>query len=274
VIAQAMAANLGRQVIVVNRGGGGGVIAAETAAKATPDGYTLLYFGSNVWMLPFLRSNVPYDPVRDLAPVTLAVSSPIIIVAHPALAADSVRDLIALARAKPKMLNYARASAGGPTHLAAELFKSMAGVEITAVPYKGSGPGMTALMGGEVQLAFGVPSGVLPHIKAGRLKALAVTSPLPSALLPGLPTVAATGLPGYEAASIAGFFAPAKTPPALVARLNHELVTVLKRADIRERFFSAGEEAVGSTPAEFAARVKSDMERLGKLIRDIGIRDE
>ncbi|MCC6532466.1 MAG: tripartite tricarboxylate transporter substrate binding protein [Burkholderiales bacterium] len=272
VLSQVLSTTLGKQVVVVNRGGGGGVIAAEIVAKATPDGYTLLYFGSNIWMLPFLRGNLPYDPIRDFTPVTLVVTSPIIVVAHPGLPVESVKDLIALAKAKPGALNYARASAGGPTHLAAELFNTMAGIRITSVPYKGAGPGLTAVMAGELQLAFGLPSGVLPHIKSGRLKALAVTSAQPSALLPGLPTVAATGLPGYEASAVAGVFAPARVPPAIVARLNQELVAALRRPEVRERFLNVGEEAVGSTQAEFGARVKSDMSRLGKLIKDAGIR--
>jgi tripartite-type tricarboxylate transporter receptor subunit TctC len=273
-IAQGLSSNFAQQVIVTNRGAAGGVIAAETVAKAPPDGYALLFYGSNIWLLPFLRSKVPYDPVRDFSPVTLAVRAPIILVTHPSIPAASVEELIALAKASPGRLNYGSGATGSASQIATELFKSMAGVDIAKISYKGNGPALNALIAGEVQLAFATPGSVASHIKSGRLKALAVTSARPSALVPGLPTVAASGLPGYEAASIVGVFAPAKTPPALINRINREFVRVINRADVTEKFFNVGVETVGSSPEEFAATVKSEMARLGAVIRNAGIHDE
>jgi len=271
VMTPALSSGLGQQVIVDNRGGAGGVIAADIVAKASPDGYTLLYYSNGIWTLPLLQK-VPYDFVRDFTPVTLAASSPNILVVHPSLPVNSVAELIALAKAKPGTLNYASGGRGAPTHLAAELFKSMAGVDIVHIPYKGSGPALISLIGGHEQLMFTVAVGGLVHVKAGRLKPLAVTSAKPSALLPGLPTVAASGLPGYESVSIQGLFAPAKTPAAVVQRLQHQVVRVVARAEVKEKFFNAGTEVVGSTPAEFAAAVQADMTAMAKVIQAAGIR--
>src|SRR5258706_2989392 len=194
-IGQGWAAMWGRQVVVDNRGGG--TIAGEIVAHAAADGYTLLYYGSTFWLLPLMRKQMPYDVALDFAPVTLAVATPAVLVVHPAVAARSVRELIALAKARPGQLNYASAAAGTATHLAAELFKSMTGGDFVRVPYKGTGAALNDLLGGQTQLMFAVAASVVPHVKAGRLRALGVTGAQPSAALPDLPTIAAAGVPGF-----------------------------------------------------------------------------
>lgn len=270
VIAQGLAGGLGQQVVVDNRG----ILAGAIVAKAPPDGYTLIAYGSPLWLAPFLQDAVSYDPVKDFAPISLTASTPNILVVHPSVPAKSVKELIALAKSKPGELNYGSGSKGSSTQIAAGLFEAMAGVRMVRVPYKGSGPALTALIGGQIQLMFPAASSVAPHLSSGRLRALAITSAQPSALGPGLPTVAASGLPGYESLSIYGMFAPAKTPAALIKRLNGEIVRVLNRTDVRQKLFSSGVEAVGSSPEQLAHTVKSEMVRLGKVIKDAAIRAE
>ncbi len=271
-LANGLSGALGEQVVVDGREGG--VIAAEIAAHAAPDGYTLHLNGSALWLLPFMRRNVPYDAVRDFAPISLAVSTPNILVVHPSVPVKSVRDLIALAKARPGELNYASGNAGTSNHLAAELFKSMAGVNITRIPYKGGAPAINDLVAGQVQLMFGASLAVAQHVQSGRLRALAVTSAKPSALAPGLPTVAEAGVPGYASVAIFGVLAPAKTLPALIERLNREIVGVLHQPTVKERLFNAGSEVVASTPQAFDAAIKAEIATLGKLIKDAGIRDD
>ncbi|MGZ5117978.1 MAG: Bug family tripartite tricarboxylate transporter substrate binding protein [Burkholderiales bacterium] len=271
-VAQGLTPNLGQQVIIDNRPSG--VFTGSIVSKASPDGYTLLCNGSSFWLLPFLQSNVPYDPVKDFSPITLATSSPLMLVVHPALPVKSVKELIALAKAKPGELNYSSSSPGTPQHIAAELFKSMTGVNIVRIPYKGAGPAVVALVAGEVQMTFSSAGAAVPHIKSGRLRALAIASAEPSALAPGLPTVASAGLPGFEAGSLWGFFAPAKTPVNLINRLQHEIVSVLNKADMKEKLFNATTEVVGSSPEKFAAVINADMQRGRKVIEAAGIRAE
>ena len=270
IIAQGLSAVLGQQVIVDNRPSG--VFTGSIVSNATPDGHTLLFNGSSFWMLPFLQKNVPYDPIRDFAPITLATSSPLILVVHPSVPAKSVQELIAFAKAKPGELNYSSSSAGTPQHIAAELFKSMTGVNVVRVPYKGAGPAIVALVAGEVQMTFSSAGAAIPHVKSGRLRALAVAAAQPSVLAPGLPTVASAGLPGFEAGSMWGFFGPAKTPGRLIARLRDEIVAVLNKPDVKERLMASTTEVVGSTPEKFAAEIKADMERASRVIKAAGIR--
>ena len=270
-IAQGLAARLGQQVIVENRGGSA-IIPAQIVAQAPPDGYTLLSYASTIWLLPLLQ-NVPYDPMKDFSPITLAVSSPNVLVVHPSLSVKSVRELIALAKARPGALSYASTAAGGPPHLAAELFKSMAGLDIVRVPYKGATLGLTELMAGQVQLYFLIPTAVMPHVRSGRLRALAVTSAKPSPLVPGLPTLAAT-LPGYEMVTNLGIFAPARTPDAIIKKLNQEIVQVLNQPDVKEKFFNAGTDTVGTSPETFASAMSVEMAAIAKLIKTAGIRSD
>ena len=269
-IAQGLTASLGQQVIVDNRA----IMAGDIVAKAVPDGHTLLSYGTPLWLAPLLRDNVPWDPLRDFAPISWTTSSPNILCVHPSVTAKSPQELIALAKAKPGALNYASSSAGSAAHLAAELFKAMAGVNIVRVGYKGTGSALNAVIGGEVQMMFAGTSAVALHVKSGRLRALAITSAQRSTLVPDLPTVAASGLPGYESSLILGMQAPAKTPVAIITRLHREIVQILNRPDVKEKLFNTGTEVVASTPAEFSAKIKSEMAIWGKVIKDAGIREE
>ena len=273
-IAPGLAATFGQQVVIDNRSGAGSVSSIESVARAAPDGYMLLLHGSPVWLMPFMRSNVPWDPMKDFSPVTLAVTLPNILVVHPSLPIASVKELIAATRAKPGEVNYASGSTGASNHLAAELFNAMANAKTVRVPYKGGGPAVLGLLSGQVQFMFATAASVAPHVKSGRLKAIAVTSPAPSALFPRLPTVSATGLPGFAAETLYGLFAPAKTSANIVNMLNHEVVGVLWKPEVKERLFGAEIEVAASSPEEFAAILKADMAKWSKVIQDAGIRDE
>jgi len=268
-IAQEIAAPLGQAVIVENRASN---IGPEVVTKAPPDGYTLLEGGSAVWLTPLLQDGTPWDALRDFAPVSLVERSPNVLVVHPSLPVKSVLELIALARARPGELNFSTSAPGGSSHLAGELFKLMTGVKIVWVPYKGSAAAAVALMVGEVQLAFSNAGAVMPLFKAGKLRALAITGTRPSLLVPDLPTVSESGLPGFEVESIDAIWMPARTPPAIVRRLNQEIVRVLNRPEVKARLLTMGIEAASSSSEELAALIRSETAKWGKLIREAGIR--
>ncbi len=264
---------LGQQVVVDNRPGG--VTPGEILAKAQPDGYTLMMVGFVIWLSPFMRDQVPFDPVRDFAPVSLAISSPNVLVVHPSLRVKSVPELIALAKQKPGALNYATSGVGNSNHIAGELFRSMAGVDLVRVNYRGASLALTDVVSGRVELMFATANASQPHVNAGRLIALGVTSSQPSTVAPGLPTVAAAGGPamaGYESAATIGILARAGTPPAVVNLLHREIARYMRTPEAKERLLKAGIEAVGNTPAEFAAIIRDDMTIKGKVIREAGIR--
>ena len=269
IVAQGLTASLGQQVLVENRGGNA-VIPVEAVLKAPPDGHTLLHYSNAVWTLPLVQS-APYDPLRDLAPITTVASNPTLVVVHPALPVQSIRELVTLAKARPGQLNYSAGGTGSVGHLAAELFKAMAGVDIVRITYKGAGPALNDLIAGQVQVTITSAGSITPHLKSGRLKALAVCSLQVSQLFPGLPTVADT-VPGYEFIGTYSLFVPARTPRPLINRLNQEVARILNRDDVKARLLNAGAEPVGNTPEALAAMMKADMVRLSKLIREAGIR--
>jgi tripartite-type tricarboxylate transporter receptor subunit TctC len=275
VIAQGLGASLGQQVIVDNRGGLDAV-QAGVVLNAPPDGYTLILGTNGLWVGQLILDSPSYDTLKDFSPITVATRSPNILVVHPSLPVKSVKELIALAKSKPGALSYASGPVGSAPHLAPELFKVMAGVDILRIPYKGGGPGLIALAGGQAQLMFAVASGgvMTTYVAPGRLRALAVTTALPSALAPGLPTVAAAGLPGYEADTIAGVLARSGTPASIINRLNSELVQLLNKQDVKDLHFKAGTEVVSSSPEGFLATLKTEISKWGKLIRDAHIRLE
>ena len=264
-IAQKVSEAWGQQMVVDNRAGGGSVIGTELVARSAPDGYTLLLtappFTTNAALLPKL----PYDSLKDFAPITLAALAPLIVVVHPSLPVRSVKDLVALAKSRPGQLSYGSSGNGGPQHLAGELFKSMAAVDMLHVPYKGGAPATVDLVGGQVQLGFSSMLTVLSFVKAGRLRALAVTGARRSAIMPELPTVAESGFRGYETTTWYGIFARAGTPPAIITSLNSDIARALNLRDVKERLASEGAEVVASSPAAFAAFVQAEIERVRKL---------
>ena len=267
-IGQELASVWGQQVVVENRNG---VVANETVAKAPADGYTLLIQSTGLWLFPLMRNDATWDALRDFAPVTLAISQPNILVVHPSLPVKSVKELIALAKARPGELNYSTGNIGSTTHLASELFNSMAGVRIVSILYKSTATALIDLIGGQVQMMISNAASVTPHVKAGKLKALAHTFSRPTALAPGLPPVSAA-LPNFEAVTILGIFAPAGTPPAIVNRMSREMARALNKAEVKDKLFNIGMEAVGGSPEQLQAAVKGEIVKWGKVIKDSNIR--
>lgn len=272
-IGQKLSEAWGQPVVVDNRGGGGGNIGTDMVAKAPPDGYTLLmgYVG-NLAINPFLFSKLPYDPVKDFAPITLAATAPNVLVAHPSLPAASVKALVALAKSKPGELNYASAGNGTVGHMVAELFKTVTGIDIVHVPYKGNGPALIDVLGGQVRLMFSAPGAVLAHIRAGRLRGLAVASTTRPAGLGHIPTFAETGYPAVEATAWYGVLVPAGTPPAIVTKLGKEIVRIMQLPDVKERLARHGYDVTTNSPAEFAAFLKADLVKWERVVKASGAR--
>ena len=272
--AQKLSESFNRPFVVENRTGAGGTVAYAQVAKSPPDGYTLLGVAGGYTITPAVYSKLPYDPVRDLAPISLVVQAPFLLLTHPSLPVTTVKELLALARAKPGMLDCASAGHGTSTHMAFELLRTLAGVEITHVPYKGTGQALVDAMAGQVHMLFGNVLSSLTHVRAGRLRALGVTTARRSTVLPDLPTIAESGVPGYENSTWHGWLAPAGTPPAILNRLNAELVKSTRAPDVVERLAPDGGEPVGSTPEQFARYIIADMARWSKLVKETGIRFE
>ena len=267
-IAQGITGPLGQPVIVDNRSSN---LTGDYAMNAPPDGYNLLVESNSFWLAPLLQTK-PYEVLRDFTPVTTVLSRPNIVVVHPSVAANSVSDLIVLVKARPGQLNYSSSGNGSSEQLAMEMLKFMAGgINIVHVSYKGSAPAVTAVVAGEVQMVIASAALVLPQIKAGKLRALAVTSAKPSPILPNLPTVASFGLRDYDYMTITGLFASGKPPQAIIHRLNQEIVRVVNSAETRDRFAAMGVEPVGNTPEEFVAIIKADVARMGNVIKQAHI---
>ncbi len=272
-IGQELNKSWGQAVVIDNRPGAGGNIGADLVAKAPADGYTILMGAVSTHAINVtLYNKLPYDPIRDFAPVTLITSVPNVLVVHPSVPANNVKELIALAKSRPGQLNFASGSTGSAGHLAGELFNSMAGVRMTHIPYKGAAPAVVDLMAGHVSLMFDNMSSALPNIKATRVRALAVTTLKRSPLLPQLPTISDAGLRGFDIATWFGIFAPAGAPPDIVARLNGEIVRILHTPEMKERLALLGAEPIGNKPDEFAAFVRAEIPKYAKVIQASGAR--
>jgi len=265
---------LGQQVVVENRAGAGTMIGIEVVAKSPPDGYTLLMGLSTLAINPAMYKKVPYDAVRDFAPISQIISAPNMLVVHPSIPVKSVKELISFTRARPGQLNYASAGHGTNPHLSMELFLSMTGLKVVHIPYKGLAPGMVDLLAGHVSLATATMLTGLPHVKSGRLRCLGTTGAKRAAVLPEFPTVAEAGVPGYEASQWYGVLAPVQTPKEIIARLNGDLVRILQAPDTRQRLVADGTDPVGSSPDEFARYIRSELTKWGKVAKDAGIQPE
>lgn len=262
----------GQPVVVDNRGGGSSIVGTDMVAKAAPDGYTLLFTSSDFTIIPSFFAKLPFDPVKNFSPVTQATSQPYILGVHPAVAANSVKELIALVKSKPGQLNYASGSDRGVTYLAAELLKNLTGINIVQVPYKGGGPALLALMSGEVAMLFSSLSSTLPQVKAGKVRALAVSGAMRSPAVPELPTVSESGVPGFEVINWYGILAPAKTSRPVIGRLHAGIVKSLNTSQLKARLANDGTDFVGSTPEAFTDYIQAEIAKWGRVIMASGVR--
>ena len=274
-IAQRLTEALGQSVIVENRPGADGIVASDYVAKSPPDGHTLAYISAGHTMNPALHpKSLPYHPVRDFAPVSMIATGAQTLVVNPALPVRSVKELVALARARPGQINFASSGAGGPMHLSAELLKVVAGIDIVHVPYKGGGPALNDVIGGQIEMTFiGAPAS-MPHIRSGRLRILAVSTAKRVAALPDVPTVAESGYPGYEVGALYAMLAPAGTPAAIVGRLSSELARIVGLREVRERLQGLGLETLGSTPEYLTEFMNADVAKWSKLVQKIGLKTD
>ena len=270
-IQPALSEGLGQTLVIDNRPGASSTIGTDMAAKAVPDGYTLLMVTTTHTVNPSLISKLPFDTVKDFAPVSLVVSQPNILVVHPAVAAKSVRELVALATAKPGTLNFASGGNGSSPHLSGELFKIVAGIQITHVPYKGSGPGVTDLLGGHVQMMFAGPLALEQQIKSGRLRALAIADRRRSPVFPELPTMTEAGFAGVETGTWYGILAPARTPPAIVAHVQKTIVRILQAPDLKSRILNQGVDIVANSPDEFGKLIIAEVAKWSRVVKTAGI---
>src|SRR6267142_2665786 len=273
-VGQHLGTGLGQPVVIENRPGAGGIAGTDAAAKAAPDGYTFLMTNVSLVTSAYLYARLPYDPQKDFVPVTLVATAPLMLVVHPSVAAKSVQELVALAKANPGRLTYGSGGVGSTPHLSGELFKSLAGIDAVHVPYKGGAPALNDLIGGQLALMIENVPGTMPFAKGGKLRGLAITSAQRSPLDPALATMAEAGVPGYEVVGWNGLVAVAGTPPDIVARLQAEVGKALRLPEVRERLAALGAEPVGSTPEEFGAFIRAEMTRWGRIIREKGIRSE
>ena len=270
-IQPALSEALGQTLVIDNRPGASSTIGTDMAAKAAPDGYTLVLITTTHTVNPSLYAKLPYDTVRDFAAISLVVSQPNILVVHPAVAAKSVRELVALAKAKPNTLNFASGGNGSSPHLSGELFKIVAGIQVAHIPYKGSGPGVTDLLGGHVQIMFAGPLALEQHIKSGRLRALAVADRRRSAVLPEVPTMTEAGFPGVETGTWYGMLAPARTPPAAVTFIQRAIVRILQAPDMKSRMLNQGVDIVASSPAEFEKFIITEVAKWSRVVQAAGV---
>ncbi len=270
IIAQRLVTQIGQQVVIDNRGGAGGNIGAELAARTTPDGYTLM-LGTNTHATNMsLYAKPGYDLQKDFAPITLATSAPMVLIVHPSLPVKTVKEFVALAKANPNKLNYATGGSGSSAHVLTELFKSMAGVQLVHVPYKGVAQATTDLIAGQIQMSFNSTSTALAHMQAGRVRALAISTAARSAAAPGLPTIAESGLPGFDASIWQGVFAPARTPADIITRLNREITGALATSEVKDQLSAQGVDAQPSTPEQFAAYIRAEIDKWAKVIKMSG----